>query len=316
MTKAFASQADLADKTETFVKLSENAYCLTAEGDPNTGVIIGDDEVMIIDARATPTMAKEVIQHVNSVTDKPIQYVFVSHYHAVRVLGASAYNAQHIVASRGTYDLIEERGQQDYESEAQRFPRLFNDIDSVPGLTWPTLIFDRELTLWLGKTEVQIKHIGKGHTKGDAIVWMPKEKVLFSGDLVEDGTAPYCGDAYFTEWPETLEKLRAFEADKLVPGRGEAMNSPAEVDRAIATTAGFLRDMREIVEAGVKDGKSLKTVYHETHDVLQPKYGEWVIFDHCLPFKVSRCFDEMSGIVDPRIWTSERYIEMWKDIEV
>jgi glyoxylase-like metal-dependent hydrolase (beta-lactamase superfamily II) len=316
MAKAFASQADLADKQESFVRLSDAAYCLTAEGDPNTGVIIGDDSAMVIDTRATPIMAQDVIRHVRSVTAKPIKYVLLTHYHAVRVMGASAYGADQIIASRATYDLIKQRGQQDFESEVQRFPRLFRNVDSVPGLTWPNLVFDRELTLWPGRPcEVQLKHIGKGHSKGDTIAWMPQRKVLFSGDLVEEGTTPYCGDAYLREWPETLEKLRAFKAEKLVPGRGDAMTTAAATDKAIAGTAAFLRDMRRSVEAGVKAGKGLREVFEETHRALQPKYGDWVIFEHCLPFNVSRCFDEESGIADPRIWTAERDIEMWKTLQ-
>lgn len=315
MAKAFASQADLADKQENFVKLAENAYCLTAEGDPNTGVIIGDDAVMVIDTRATPAMAEDVIRHVRAVTDKKVKYVLLSHYHAVRVMGASAYKADHIIASQATLELIKERGQQDFDSEVQRFPRLFRSVESVPGLTWPTLVFDSSLTLWLGRTEVQIKHLGKGHSKGDTIAWLPKEKVLFSGDLVEEGATPYCGDAYFKEWPETLEKLRALKPEKLVPGRGNAMLSAADADRAIAGTAAFLRDMRRHVEAGVKAGKGLRAVYEETYRALAPTYGQWVIFEHCMPFDVSRCFDEMSGIEHPRIWTAERDIELWKTLQ-
>ena len=315
MAKAFASQADLSEKQEKFIQLAPNAYCLTAEGDPNTGVIVGDDGVMVIDTRATPVMAEDVIRHVRAVTDKPIRYVLLSHYHAVRVMGASAYRAQYVIASQGTLELIEERGKQDFDSEVQRFPRLFRSVESVPGLTLPNLVFDRALTLWMGKTEVQIKHIGKGHSKGDTIAWLPKERVLFSGDLVEEGAAPYCGDAYFKEWPDTLERLRGFKAEKLVPGRGDAMMSAAAADKAITGTTEFLRDMRRSVEAGVKAGKGLREVYEATYKAMQPRYGQWVIFEHCMPFDVSRCFDEMSGIEHPRIWTAERDIEMWKTLQ-
>src|ERR671928_723289 len=99
MSKAFASQADLQHKKVTFTKLSDNAYAYTAEGDPNTGVIVGDDAVMVIDTQATPVMAQDVIRRIREVTDKPIKYVVMSHYHAVRVLGASAYEPQHVIAS-------------------------------------------------------------------------------------------------------------------------------------------------------------------------------------------------------------------------
>src|ERR1022692_2864855 len=122
--KKFASQADLEEKTISFDKLSDHAYAYTAEGDPNTGIVVGDDAVMVIDTQATPVMAQDVIRRIREVTDKPIRYVVLSHYHAVRVLGASGYKPEHIIASRDTYDLIVERGEEDMKSEIERFPAL------------------------------------------------------------------------------------------------------------------------------------------------------------------------------------------------
>ena len=156
-TKTFASQADLEVKKVTFSKLSDNAYAYTAEGDPNTGIIIGDDAVLVLDTQATPVMAQDVIRRIREVTDKPVQYVLLTHYHAVRVLGASAYGAQQIIASQDTRDLIVERGEQDKASEIGRFPRLFSNVETVPpGMTWPTMTFTGKMTLWLGKLEVQL----------------------------------------------------------------------------------------------------------------------------------------------------------------
>src|SRR6187401_3183565 len=146
MNKAFASHADLVEKKISFDKLSDHAYAYTAEGDPNTGIVIGDDCVLVVDTQATPIMAQDVIAKIRTVTDKPIRHIVLSHYHAVRVLGASAYGAQNVIASRNTYDLIVERGQQDFDSELGRFPRLFQGVDSVPGLTWPNIVFDGRLT--------------------------------------------------------------------------------------------------------------------------------------------------------------------------
>lgn len=179
MAKAFASQADLEAKQVTFTQLAPNAYAYTAEGDPNSGVIIGDDSVLIVDTTATPAMAQDLIARIRAITDKPIKHVVLSHYHAVRVLGASAYfaeGAQNIIASRGTYEMIVERGEADMKSEIERFPRLFAGVETVPGLTWPTLVFERELTLFLGKLEVKILHLGPGHTKGDTVVWIPSQR--------------------------------------------------------------------------------------------------------------------------------------------
>jgi hypothetical protein len=149
MSKQFASVADLEEKKLTFLQLSEHCYAFTAEGDPNTGVIIGDDSVMIIDATATPVAAQSVIAKVREITDKPIKYVVLTHYHAVRVLGASGYRdagLEQVIASQRTHDLIVERGQQDMDSEITRVPRLFDSVESIPGLTWPTLVFDERMT--------------------------------------------------------------------------------------------------------------------------------------------------------------------------
>ena len=240
MSKTFASQGDLKPKKITFKKLSPNCYAFTAEGDPNTGVVVGDDGVLVVDTQATPVMAREVIRRIRRVTSKPIKYVVLSHYHAVRVLGAAAYKAEQIIASQTTLELIRERGKQDMKSEIGRFPRLFRGAKSIPGLTWPTLAFKDELTLRMGKLEVKIIHAGPGHTAGDTIVWVPSQRVLFSGDLVEYEAGIYTGDAQLEEWPATLRRLRALKPKALVPGRGPALTTPAQCDKAIRYTQDFV----------------------------------------------------------------------------
>jgi glyoxylase-like metal-dependent hydrolase (beta-lactamase superfamily II) len=314
--KKFASQADLEEKQVSFTKLSEHAYAYTAEGDPNTGIIIGDDAVLVADTQATPAMAQDVIRRIREVTDKPIKYVVLTHYHAVRVLGASAYQPQQILASQDTYDLIVERGEQDKASEIGRFPRLFSNVETVPpGMTWPTITFSGKLTLWLGKLEVQLLQLGRGHTKGDTVVWLPQDRVLLSGDLVEFDATPYAGDAYFKDWPQTLENVAALKPLALVPGRGPALQGADQVAAGLKATGGFIADVRASVEAGVAAGKDLNAVYKETFAKLKPKYGHWVIFDHCMPFDVTRCYDEVTQYPDPRIWTAERDVQMWQALE-
>ena len=315
--KAFASQADLQEKKVSFTKLSDHAYAYTAEGDPNTGIVIGDDAVMVIDTQATPVMAQDVIRRIREVTDKPIKYVVLSHYHAVRVLGASAYKPEHIIASEDTLGLIKERGEQDKASEIGRFPRLFQAVESVPpGLTWPTLTFSGKMTLWLGQLEVQLLQVGRGHTQGDTVVWLPAEQILFSGDLVEFDATPYAGDAYFSDWPQTLDNIAAMKPLKLVPGRGAALENEAQVAAGLNGTRNFIADVFASVKASAAAGKSLNAAYAQAMVDVRPKYGHWVIFDHCMPFDVSRAYDEATLHRDPRIWTAERDIEMWKSLEV
>ena len=315
-TKTFASAADLDEKKVSFDKLSDHAYAYTAEGDPNTGVIIGDDCVMVIDTQATPTMAQDVIDRIRQVTDKPIKYVLLSHYHAVRVLGASAYAPEQIIASQDTYDLIVERGEFDKASEIGRFPRLFRNVESVPaGLTWPTITFTGKMTLWMGSLRVELLQLGRGHTKGDTVAWLPDEKILFSGDLVEFDATPYAGDAYLRDWPQTLDNIAALKPNKLVPGRGAALQTPEAVQAGLAGTRSFIADLYREVKAGAERGEDLRKVYERTVVALQPKYGHWVIFNHCMPFDVTRAYDEATAYPDPRIWTAERDVAMWQALE-
>ncbi len=321
MSKAFASQADLDDKKTTFEQLSKHCWAYTAEGDPNSGVIIGDQFIMVSDATATPAMAQDLIKHIRTVSDKPIKYVLLTHYHAVRVLGASAYKAEgatEVIASRGTYELIVERGAQDMQSEMERFPRLFRGADSVPGLTWPTLVIgdgkpgrQGSLEVDLGGVKVSIWHPGPGHTRGDTIAWVEEEKVLFSGDLVEYEAGVYTGDAQLEEWPATLEALRALQAEYIVPGRGEAMKGNADVNKALDYTKRWVTTLFQAGKEAAAAGMDLKAAMAHTRKSMDPVFGHVFIYEHCLPFDVSRAYDEAKGIKNPRIWTAERDKEMW-----
>ena len=309
--KKFASVGDMEEKQITFEEIAPNVYAYTTQGDPNSGVIIGEQYVMVIEAQATPAMAERLIQKIRSVTDKPIKYVVLSHYHAVRVLGASAYHASEIIASDRTYEMIVERGQQDYESEVGRFPRLFQAVETVPGLTWPTITFNDSMTIDLGNRKVELAYVGSGHTRGDIIVWLADEKVVFTGDLVEYGATPYCGDAQLADWPATLNKIEQLKATALVPGRGDALKDAVTVKAAIEGTRSFVTQLLEGAKEAVSQGMNLGDAYKLVYNKLKLQFGHYVIFEHCMPFNVTRAFDEASGIVHPNIWTAERDKEMW-----
>ncbi len=327
-SKAFASQSDLTDKKITFEQLSEHCWAYTAEGDPNSGVIIGDRFIMVSDATATPAMARDLIARIRTVSDKPIKYVLLTHYHAVRVLGAYAYAAEgatEIIASQGTLELIHERGAQDMKSEMERFPRLFRGADTVPGLTWPTMVVGGgdpvkgevpgKLSINLGGVVVDIWHPGPGHTRGDTIAWVAEEKVLFSGDLVEYEAGVYTGDAQLAEWPATLEALRALGAEAIVPGRGPAMKGAANVNKALDYTRRWVETLFKAGQEAAAAGMDLKAAMAHTRKLMDPLFGHVFIYEHCLPFDVSRAYDEASGIKHPRIWTAERDQAMWAALQ-
>ncbi len=315
MAKAFASQSDLAEKTISFTEIGDGLFAFTAEGDPNSGVIIGDDSVMIVEAQATPRLAQQVIEKVREVTDKPISHLVLTHYHAVRVLGASAYGAQQIIMSDTARAMVAERGQEDWDSEFQRFPRLFEGHESIPGLTWPTTTFSRSLTVYLGKRRIDLAHLGRAHTAGDIAIHVPDQNVMFTGDIVEYRSACYCGDGHFADWGDTLEAIRAYDVDAIAPGRGDALIGRDMVAAAIDSTRDFVSSTYRPAAKVAARGGSLKEAWQAVRDSCDEKYQDYAIYEHCLPFNVSRAYDEARGIDTPRIWTAARDLEMWAALQ-
>ncbi|OIP84006.1 MAG: MBL fold metallo-hydrolase [Rhodobacterales bacterium CG2_30_65_12] len=315
MAKAFASQGDMTEKKISFTEVGAGLYAFTAEGDPNSGVIIGDDAVMIVEAQATPRLAHKVIEKVREVTDKPITHVVLTHYHAVRVLGASAFGARQIIMSDRARGMVVERGQEDWDSEFQRFPRLFEGHESIPGLTWPTTTFSDRMTVYLGNRRVDLMHLGRAHTAGDIVVHVPDENVMFTGDIVEYHSACYCGDGHFADWHETLERIRAFNPRAIAPGRGDALVGPETVNKAIGLTRDFLQSTYRPALSVAARGGTLKQAWDAIRAECDPKFADYAIYEHCLPFNAARAFDEARGIDTPRIWTAQRDLEMWRALQ-
>jgi glyoxylase-like metal-dependent hydrolase (beta-lactamase superfamily II) len=315
MAKAFASQGDLSEKKASFTEVGPGLYAFTAEGDPNTGVIIGDESVMVVEAQATPRLARKVIECIRGVTDKPISHLVLTHYHAVRVLGASAYGAREVIMSEAARGMVEERGAEDWASEFGRFPRLFQGHEEIPGLTWPTTTFSEAMTVYLGKRKVEIMHLGRAHTAGDAVVWVPDAEVMFTGDIVEYHSACYCGDGYFNDWADTLNNIAGFDPVAIAPGRGDALIGREMVAKALDATADFVESTYRPVAKVAARGGSLKEAWDAVRAACDPKFKDYAIYEHCLPFNVARAYDEARGIDHPRIWTAQRDLDMWAALQ-
>mgnify|MGYP006194563235 CR=1 FL=1 len=315
MSKAFASQADLEDKKITFEQLSPHCWAYTAEGDPNSGVIIGDKYIMVSDATATPAMARDLIKQIRTVSDKPIKYVLLTHYHAVRVLGASAYGAREVIMSEAARGMVEERGAEDWACDFGRIPLVFHGHEEIPGLTWPTTTFSEAMTVYLGKRKVEIMHLGRAHTAGDAVVWVPDAEVMFTGDIVEYHSACYCGDGYFNDWADTLNNIAGFDPVAIAPGRGDALIGREMVAKALDATADFVESTYRPVAKVAARGGSLKEAWDAVRAACDQKFKDYAIYEHCLPFNVARAYDEARGIDHPRIWTAQRDLDMWAALQ-
>lgn len=247
-----------------------------------------------------------VIEKVRSVTDKPISHLVLTHYHAVRVLGASAYGAPQIIMSDKACAMVVERGQEDWDSEFDRFPRLFQGHEEILGLTWPTTTFSDSMTVYLGKRRVDLMHLGRAHTASDIVAYVPDANVMYTGDIVEDHSACYCGDGHFADWPVTLEAIRKYNLEAIAPGRGDALIGNEMVNKALDATADFVASTYAPIARVAQGGGTLKQAWDACRAECDPKFSDYAIYEHCLPFNAARAYDEALGIETPRIWTAQR----------
>lgn len=314
LTTSFASANDVSEQKAKLVELGRDVWAYASPSDPNCGFVVGDDGVLAVDCRATPALAREMIADIATVTDKPVKYVALTHYHAVRVMGASAFGVEAIFASKVTHNLIRERGAADLESETRRFPRLFKGAAEIPGLTWPKVTFDGEMRFHFGGREVVLRQLGRAHTAGDTICAIPDAGVVFSGDLVENRCGVYTGDAYLADWLDTLEALRAYPAGTVVPGRGAVMADTRAIHDGIDMTRLFLVALMSTTRHALDRGWSLRRAYEHADSVMRREFGDWPLYTHVLPFGVARAYDELRGMVHPVVWTAERDAALWADL--
>jgi glyoxylase-like metal-dependent hydrolase (beta-lactamase superfamily II) len=270
---------------------------------------------MVVEAQATPRLARKVIECIRGVTDKPITHLVLTHYHAVRVLGAAAYGAGQVVMSERARAMVAERGQEDWKSEFDRFPRLFQGHEEIPGLTWPTTTFTDRMSVYLGRRRIDLMHLGRAHTAGDIVAYVPDANAMFTGDIVEYRSACYCGDGHFHDWPGTLRRIGDFNLDAIAPGRGEALLGREKVNAALDSTADFLRSTYQPAARVALKGGTLKEAWDAVRQTCDPKFGDYAIYEHCLPFNVARAYDEAQDIDTPRIWTAARDKAMWEELQ-
>jgi glyoxylase-like metal-dependent hydrolase (beta-lactamase superfamily II) len=236
-----------------FEKIADGVYYATATGAMVTGsnnvVIVGSRDTLVVDTGTTPAAARAFLDDVKLMTDKPIRYVVNTHFHYDHTDGNQVYagNAD-IIAHEYVKDAIQ------HLDVLHREPYLTNHNNALKGTdaaakeylaqqeeikpTPPNVTYAKKKVLNLGGREVQLLFLGRGHTNGDTVVYLPKEKVVCSGDLMESQIA-YMGDAQFSEWVTTLDALKKLDFDTDLPGHG----APFRNKELITAFQGYLTDL-------------------------------------------------------------------------
>jgi len=295
---------------EQFEDLGRGCYAFSADGCSNTGVVIGERGVLVIDGQATPELAGKVLLKIRDLTDKPVKSVVLTHFHADNSLGAAGFEPFEVIASDLTRRMMETRGPEDILVSCKRDPALFSDLPVGSTVSTPTMTIASSMTLDLGGLEVRLMHLGRGHTMGDLVVWVPESGVIYAGDLAQKAAIPYCGDAHLADWPRALDRITAFRPTTLVPGRGRTAHGVQSVATAIETTRDYVITLRDAAAACVEQGLGLKDTFLAVKDTLSPRFAAKNDFEFHLPLNVARAYDEALGLDQPQVWTRERITDL------
>jgi glyoxylase-like metal-dependent hydrolase (beta-lactamase superfamily II) len=280
----------------TFNKITEGVYHAVGTGSivvmSNATIVEGDRDVLVVDSHVTPGGAWALQEELKAITPKPIRWVVNSHYHfdhshgnqiygpEVQIIGHDFTRAQMVAGKSqdspareffvggipNTIKSLEGRlaTATDEKAKAQIQEALAvqrNHLEGVNGVkpTPPTMTLSQSMTLHLGAREVRLLFLGRGHTAGDVVVYLPKERIVATGDLLVNGTS-YMGDAFFTEWIKTIEALKGVDFETVLPGHGRSFTGKAQLDHWQAYMRDFWEQAQKFHQAGTPWEEAAKQV--------------------------------------------------------
>ena len=289
----------------------------------NASVIVNADDVMVIDTNLSPGAAWALREELKSLTPKPVRYVVNTHWHWDHAHGNQIYGPDVTVigheytrAKLAAGDSMKGRSYEmfittglpariaDLKAKLAAAPadgraalasqlaiaetQLAGSKVLVPAP--PTLTFTDHLTLVRGGREIRLLYLGRAHTGGDIVVFLPKERLVITGDLLVEGTS-YIGDGFTAEWPATLEKLRALDFDTTLPGHGAVFRGKAKIDHFIAYVRDFRRQAEALHNAGVPAEAAAAKMDMRAHATNYPALTTPGVLWH----GVARVYEELDG---------------------
>ena len=256
-------------------KIAEGVYVIPDQRVnlvPNIGIIVGNDAAMVVDTGMGPRNAEIVLAEVRKVTNKPIRYLAITHFHPEHGMGAQSFPKETlIVVPRAQKEELADKGAQYIEMFKGFSPDIAALLADVKLVT-PQLAFEKSLDIDLGGRTVQLFYLHPGHTRGDMFVYLPKEKILFGGDLILDRFYPILPDADASPagWVDSLTEVRKLGPTLIVPGHG-AVGDMHLIDALLA----YFADVKSRVGKLKTEGKALADVAAQLQTEIPHSYANW-----------------------------------------
>ena len=257
------------------VELEAGVYARLHEGLTNAGIIIGDDSVLVIDSLRVPSFARDLIQDVKTITDKPIGFVIDTHSHWDHSWGNEEFPDATIIGHKNCYaEMIDVEWNEEWRKKVVSSNDPWSEEGNLVNITPPNMTFETSMQLYFGGRELDLKYFGRAHTSGDIYIHLPKEKIVFTGDVAQDGGVPYLGDCYPADWPETDNQLASLPIEKFMSGHG-----PIGDHNALVEAKDFIHTLVDSVKHAIADGQDSLQASKYVINEMSPKYGDWRSFD-------------------------------------
>ena len=257
------------------VELEAGVYARLHEGLTNAGIIIGDDSVLVIDSLRVPSFARDLIQDVKTITDKPIGFVIDTHSHWDHSWGNEEFPDATIIGHKNCYaEMIDVEWNEEWRKKVVSSNDPWSEEGNLVNITPPNMTFETSMQLYFGGRELDLKYFGRAHTSGDIYIHLPKEKIVFTGDVAQDGGVPYLGDCYPADWPETDNQLASLPIEQFMSGHG-----PIGDHNALVEAKDFIHTLVDSVKHAIADGQDSFQASKYVINEMSPKYGDWRSFD-------------------------------------
>lgn len=260
---------------------------LSGSGEPglaNAGLVLGDDGALVVDS-LLPAFTRAFRRAIRRAARARVNYVVNTHYHIDHMAGNGAFPQATVMAHAECRREALEIGS-DMETWARRLPRFAAELRGLT-LRLPTLTYQDRMTLHLGQREVHLLHLGRAHTRGDTLVYLPQEKVLFAGDVVCVHVVSGPPDAYVTGWLRVLDRVRELDVETVVPGHG-----PVADRRALAEMRELLSTLRREARKAFREG--LPPAEAARRLKLGGYFGQWAGQER-IPTYMERLYMELRG---------------------
>lgn len=269
LTSLTANSADQPNVEMNAIKVSEHVWYV--KGIPgtaienegfvsNSGFIITGEGVVVFDSLGTPALSRMLLKEIRKLTDQPVKYVIVSHYHADHIYGLQVFKEEgaEIIAPRGVIEYLASDASESRLKE--RRSSLAPWVNENTKLIAPDRYIKASEKFRLGEVEFTISALGSAHSEGDLTLFVEPDRVLLSGDVIFDGRIPWLGDADTLNWLKTLKSILASKPAAIIPGHGKQSSDP---EALIKLTLNYLEFVREKMQAAVDNWETFDDAYEE-----------------------------------------------------